>query len=311
LIFINGKKMKTNNPTKNIEKEIEQLWKEASTFTGLEPIYDVKFGDYLNEFSLKRESITHQSIQPWFSILEQAISWLAVLHLALSGENGPKTEELRVSWALTGAACSQAVAIRKLCLDGLDLPAKSVLRSLIETFNILIITIHDEEIRHLYVQAEDFDQAYKIWRKYLTGKNANAQLAKIFEEYEIEIDVHDEFREWQSQEYTIVSQATHVSYLAAACATAPYPVDGSTFELGMFGSPTIFSIRTLAQACKSIWFFSMIGFNLLIRANPKDGTHLYLPSPDDTGGKILLNGYFVLDRLLRKHWEEDQIKIDE
>jgi hypothetical protein len=302
-------KMHTNT-SNDIEQEIEVLWDEASTYTGLEAIYDAEFGDLLDEYSRKAETIAQSSLQPWFAILEQAISWLAALHLALTTGSKPKTEELRVPWALTGAACSQAVAIRKLCLHGLDLPAKTVLRSLIETFNIFIVTTYDEELRRLYRQAKDFDQARNVWQQHFTEKKLQARLAKIFEEYEIELEVHDEFRQWQAQEKTAASQAVHVSYTAVLFATAPYPADRTTFQPGMFGSATLFSVRTLAQACKAIWFFSMVGFNLLIRANPKDGSHLYFPSKDDTGDKIVINGHFVLDRLVRKHWHEDQIPMD-
>jgi hypothetical protein len=296
-----------NSSNNNIIEEIKLLWIEVSSATGLEPMYDERFGNYLDERSKKTSIISQQYLQPWLSIIEQAISWLSVLYFVLSNNKGPKTEELRVPWVLTGAACSQAVAVRRLCLDGLDLPAKSVLRSMTETFNIFFITAHNEKIRNLYRQAEDLEQANIIWRKYFNRKKVLEYLSKIFDELEVESEVINEFREWQVEEYAVTSQAIHASYLATACATLPYPADRMMIEPGLFGSATLFSIRTLAQACKFIWFFSVLGLHLLMRENPENGKHLYLPSKNDKGDKTLLNGHIVLNQLILNHWYDDDI----
>jgi len=73
-----------------------------------------------------------------------------------------------VPWVLTGAACTQVIAIRKLCLYGLDLPARAVLRTLIETLAVCTITTFDRDLRKHFMDAENFEQAKDVWKKHFT-----------------------------------------------------------------------------------------------------------------------------------------------
>jgi len=83
-------------------------------------------------------------------------------------------------------------------------------------------------------------------------------LQKFFKTHGFEEDLINDFKLWQQEETIAASQAVHPSYIAWVLATSPYPADKRTFKPGALGSATLFSVRTLAQASKTIWYYSMV-----------------------------------------------------
>jgi len=155
------------------------------------------------------------------------------------------------------------------------------------------------------MDAVNFEQAKDGWKKHFTTEKIHIKFAEIFKTHGFEEDLINDFKLWQQEETIAASQAVHPSYIACVLATSPYPADKRTFKPGALGSATLFSVRTLAQASKTIWYYSMVGFYFLIKPGTDGGPPLFEIPQDDKTKSIIVNGHFVLDQIVRKHWNED------
>ncbi len=292
------------DPTLSIENEIELLWQVVAAQAGIESPYDANFGHFLDETGVESQKIAQASLQPWLSILEQEISWLGVLHLALTDAMDSTARHLQAIWALTGAACAQAVAIRKLCLIGVDGPAKAILRSLIETLDVCTAITYDAQLRQRFKEAVGFDDAKQLWRDEFTEKKMRKRLQQVYQTAALEPDVLTRVRDWLEEELTMGSQAVHPSYTAATFSARPMSFDPHRFPVGVFGECTPFSIRTLDQATKVIWLYATLGFNGLIEPDTATGLPLYVPNDKNLKDRHVNGGRGVITALVLRHWTE-------
>ncbi len=163
----------------SVETEIEEFWKRYLQKSGNreEHGYYFDFKNDLEEIHSKAAEESNKFLQPWLSILELEIQWLALVNTALNDNLEASRGELVATWVLTGVACAHAVAIRKLCLCGLDTSARIILRSLIETLDICILTTFDAESRIKFIRAHEPNEAEKTWRNFLSGKNLERSYA--------------------------------------------------------------------------------------------------------------------------------------
>jgi hypothetical protein len=312
LIYImNNDETKTVN---DFDSLVEEVWKRAALNFVINkefsPPYNPRFNEYIDNLTKKVEDESQINLQPWISIIDIAILWLSSVHLLIEEARlKDDNSELLTPYALTGAACSQAVAIRKLCLCGLDNSAKIILRTLIDTLNICTITLYDPTLRKQYQEAQEFEKANKFWRNHLRDQDINPLLKIIMGKMNLNDEDQDVLIDYQKEEKKLLHQTVHSSYIAAALASTVQSSDQSTYPSAIFGASTIFSVRTLTFACKSIWLFSLIGFKLLFK--PLDKSNPLLESdPNNNSTKIIACSYFVLNEIILKYWDKEIIEVN-
>jgi hypothetical protein len=295
-----------------INEEIDEVWKRVAKESGaqLPPITDMSA--FLDEVAQESASIGRPKLEPWASILETGILWLAHLYISLDGEmQRYSSDRLCVAWALTGFACSQAVAIHRLCLSRLDPAAKGSLRSLIEALNVSIVCITDEELSTHFLKAQDFEEARHLWYLELSPKKLSVRLDSIIRSFGLDEEVSAGVQAWIHEELELASQVVHVSYPAAVLAGRAAHVDDQMMQLAIFGSPTSYSVRTLATAAKMIWFFSRVGFNLLMRPQTAGSQSIHRLNANDGNDRTVALGYYVYNELVDNHWEDDLLPLPE
>jgi hypothetical protein len=293
------------------EEIVAEIWQMVANKAGLDlHCSATELTRILDECGHEEEISSQKDLQPWMAILEHEILWLACLHTSLGTALAEYSRhDLRVPWALTGAATAQAMAVRKLCLSGLDVPAKTVLRTLIEILNICVVTLFDPKLRQAYSEAQDFEQAYKLWRSSFSGKKLRRNLSEALKATGFDKEAREVLLQWQMEESTVASQAVHTSYLAAVLSSVPRPSDSRLLiRSGVLGASTTFSIRTLAQACKAIWFFKRLSIDLLIRPAKGNSGALHTLNKESDIDKIVIVGYLALNRTIERFWDEDEIE---
>jgi hypothetical protein len=289
---------------KSIQEEIKQTWEEIIDQTGWDSLFEPDFGSVVDASGAKVEERTRVELEPWLSILEQEIKWLSCLFFVLDDYCDELDSDFRVPWSLAGAACTQATAIRKLCLCGLDLPAKAVLRTLIETLNIFVLTIKDRELLRSY-RAADLDSAREFWHKELGSRKLRAKLTELYTGLDLEPGLLAQILDWQRREVALASQAIHPSYTLSVFASMPPTFDSDMCKPGILGAATPLSLRTLSEASKTIWLHGRLGFRLLI--DPLDDTGvglLKLEGNKKQADRIVAYGYLVIDKLVQRHWDD-------
>ncbi len=254
-----------------IGKEIETIWDEVlgkASENSIQIAWDKDFLKLLKEQETQAEEEAANRLEPWVSIFNEGIQWLSQLHISLANtlnECEQISEQIKATWALTGAACAHSVAIRRLVLSGLDSSAKIILRTLTEILNVCMAIINDPLLASEFCSVQDFKKAKEFWHRELSPKKQR----ELLESIELsflglgESDTND-LREWRKEESTVSSQFVHPTYLGAAICASPPSIEGHLYQKsGILGTPSCFSIRTLSYACKSIWYFCQIGIGMM------------------------------------------------
>jgi hypothetical protein len=198
--------------------------------------------------------------------------------------------------------CSQAVAIHRLSLSGLDPAAKGTLRSLIEALHVLVVCLADEEMSNRFLEAQAFDAARQLWYQELSPKKLSFRLDNIIQSFGLDDEVSADMREWVRGELEVASQFVHVSYPAAVMASLSRHVDRQTTRMAIFASPGTFSERTLGIAASMIWFFSRIAFPLLVSRKPMNSGRIHRLNRNDGNDQTVVLGYYVYDELVKDRW---------
>ncbi len=293
----------------SIKNEINELWNHFIKKAQIESPYDNDFKKTILEGEKKAEKEVIAKLDPWLLILEEGIQWLANLNATLDvalKENGGN-DDLRVPWALTGAACVQSVAIRRLVLSGLDSPARTILRSLDEHLMVCIVTLANKELRKGFSVPDSPEEARVFWHKQLSSKKIQSHLDEIEKTIGFDAKTRTEFNEFRKQEKAINSLAVHPSYVASALTAMPICLDESeTLKPGILGCASELSVRTLDYASKAIWYFSRVGFLLLFE--PFSGqAPLFRLNFQDEMNQVVVIGREIFSKLVIKYWECNSI----
>ena len=289
--------------------EIRALAKEEWLFTfdkaKRSSQYDENFVTYIEsrENAAKQEVIEH--LQPWLHILEDSIQWLANLAGILNRMNSEKKLDSAQQsiWALIGASCAHAVAVRRLVLSGLDTSARAIARVLDEHLCASLVFLHKRELGAQFHQCADDDTAAQFWYKHLNTRALKKHLNAIERSVGLDLGFSQEMRAWREREIESFSQAIHPSYLGAAFSTITMsPSDPDNVGPAFVGMASINSKRTLNFSCKSIWHFSCFGFLMLFNEHESHPPVIQLDEEDEMH-QMTVVGRRVLQVLNQRYWE--------
>ena len=114
----------------SIHLDIETALQASAKYAGVTSSLRSDFGRLLDSHSEDAEFLTVQKLGIWLGIFEQCIQWLSSFHDLIGDtvKEGLSTQ-LISPYAVIGTSIAQAVSIRRLCLAGLDTPARSILRN--------------------------------------------------------------------------------------------------------------------------------------------------------------------------------------
>jgi hypothetical protein len=111
------------------------------------------------------------------------------------------------------------------------------------------------------------------------------------------------------EELELASQFVHVSYVAAVLTCKSPHVDDQMMRPAIFGLPSEFSVRTLAQAAKMIWFFSRVGFPFLVRPQTVNSEPMHQFDINDENDRTVVLGYYVYSELVFDHWDDGNTPV--
>jgi hypothetical protein len=290
-----------------IRAEAQTEWTLAFADACRPCLYDNSFVKLIVEREQESEAIAATHLQPWLHILEDSIQWLANLAAILDRLNADSALDNagRAIWAMTGASCAHAMAVRRLVLSGLDAPARAEARSLDEHLCACIAFLHDRDLAKRFQQCQEKEAAANFWYDHLNTKRLRKHLNAVERAVGLEPIVSVDMRAWRANEIDWFSQAIHPSYLGAALTTrtlsAANPDSHGPAFLGMASAC---SDRTLNFACKSIWYFACFGFMMLFNEHNSQTPIIQL-NKDDEMHQMAVCGRYVLQRLNKKYWSHE------
>lgn len=269
--------------------------------------YDADFTAILTKREKECQDTAQRCLQPWLHILDDSIQWLANLAAILDRLNssGCLGNAERAIWAMVGASCAHAVAVRRLVLSGLDTPARAEARVLDEHLCACIAFLHDRTLAATFQQCQSKDEAAQFWFKNLNTKALRKHLNAVERSVGLEPLVSVDMRAWRDNEVDWFSQAVHPSYLGAALTACTLSADNPNAHGPAFlGMASACSDRTLNFACKSIWYFACFGFMMLFNEHNSSPPVISVDKEDEMH-QMAVVGRYVIQRLNRKYWEHE------
>jgi hypothetical protein len=289
----------------DIYAEIEREWRvHYDRIPGGAPSR-TEFSDLCAEQESKNRSEAAGGLQPWLGILELGIEWLTYVHLALDSKDGNEQQGTRhsVAWALTGSAVSFGLSLRSLCLSGFDTPARALLRSYVEVLLLCLAALHDENLAQAYKDAEDDAKVKTFWHTTASPKNLHGRIIQIEKSSGLDRRIIDSMTTFRRQEYEILSQSAHLSYVASYLASiAPVLGDADQFRPAIFGLATENSVRTVHYAATTTWYFSGIGYDLILGRDSSKSLLVF--DKESEWQRRIAVGRAVLLNVFRKYWGE-------
>lgn len=267
--------------------------------------YDENFAIFIasRENAAKQEIVEH--LQPWLHILEDSIQWLANLAGILNRMNSEKNLDTAQQsiWALVGASCAHAVAVRRLVLSGLDTSARAIARVLDEHLCACLAFLHNRELGAQFHQCADDDTAAQFWYKHLNTRALKKHLNAIERSVGLDLSISQDMRAWREREIDSFSQAIHPSYLGAAFSTITMSArNPDNLGPAFVGMASVNSERALNFTCKSIWYFSCFGFLMLFNEHESYPPVIQLDKEDEMH-QMAVVGRRVLQVLNQRYWE--------
>lgn len=255
----------------NIYDEIEERWRTVYSEMGRDPASRHGFNELLLEAETEARAKTSTAFQPHLAIFEFGLEFLSYIHVALSSTEGfgPSNENVRAAWALVGSAVSFGVSIRSLVISGLDTPAKALLRTYVETLLLCVAVLHDRSLGRAYIAAETDAQIKDFWHSVVSPKRLHEKVISIERKLGLDNETVERITSWRRQEYEILSQSSHLSYLAAALTSlSPGLGNEEMFATAIFGRATKHSHRTIFYAAATTWYFSRLSNQVLLGKDP-------------------------------------------
>ena len=292
--------------TADIYQEIEERWRNSYANIGRDAPSRSEFSDLCREVEAENREKTVSELQPWLGILELGIEWLTYVHFALcsDGESFPTETEHKVPHMLIGSAVSFGLSIRTLCLSGFDTPARALLRTYVETLFLCLAGLHDKDLSNNYSKAQSDDEIKSFWHTTASPKNLHRRVIKLESNFGFSDDMITVLSDWRREEYEILSQSAHLSFVVAALTAYSFALgEDDSIKPACLGLATGSSIRTLSYAAKTTWYFSRLSFNVLLGRNKSDDRLLVLDRENDTHQKIVLLRD-VLSEVIQNHWEK-------
>jgi hypothetical protein len=254
-----------------------------------------------------RTNPAHRSCcSPGFRSSSSASKWLAYVHLALNNDNaiGPKKPEYRVPWALVGSASAFGWSLRHACRAGFDTPARALLRTYVESLLLCLAALYDKSLAGAYQAADTDEKAVNFWQTLASPRKLHRRIIEIEESLGFDADLIADLTGWRRAEYEVMSQSSHLSYLAATMTCLPASVEGEEIHrIGIFGRASANSHRTLSYAARTTWYFCRLSYNKLIGNSESDDALLVVDKEDENHRSIVV-GWEVLSAITRKHWHE-------
>jgi hypothetical protein len=162
--------------------------------------------------------------------------------------------------------------VLKLCLEGFDVPAKQVLRSMLEYSELLMLFDAKPSTMADFHDKQDARDSNSFWHANLSKGKARRTIEQHLSAEQLQYV--ETMREWWNQEKVVLGAATHPSLIACFAAYTSF-----RGRAGFLGHPTNASLRTLQLTAhaleetllltKSVRFWESDVPNRFFKYNPR------------------------------------------
>ena len=153
----------------------EELWRDEYPAYGTEGRPGFEIHDLLSEAKDENASRTVPSIGKLVRCFDEFALWYVSL-IAVLWEGTKLHDDKHVSrkvyLALLSHVCHQHFAIRQLVLNGFDIAAKQILRSLVENLDVAVLMGIRPELQQEFLKTESAEASNAFWHRHLARGKA-------------------------------------------------------------------------------------------------------------------------------------------
>jgi hypothetical protein len=153
----------------------------------------------------------------WIITLDEFSHFLTLMHFMLKGADQNSSTYCLCAKVILGSLSSQVNCIRNVVLDGFDVQARILARSLSEYIDVVTLLLLDPLLAHEFHAACEPEQANKFWHKHVSKGKLKARLISLCDAENKELlDYIQDMQACQKEEEEMMSSALHPSFLASA-----------------------------------------------------------------------------------------------
>lgn len=221
---------------------------------------------------LELNKIEDVALENWLAAYDEFADWFihlaCLLHLAPNTDSRVVDEKWLAFSVAIGAIVNQLIAVRRLVTAGLDMPAKQILRCLVEYIDLAVRMTLDDAVRADFRRYDDIEGSGTLWKTHLRTKDrknkapvrnlAFAEIAKNLDPDRLEV-----WKDFRNREDAVLHACIHPSFIAARMATlGDYPRNEKEIAGWMpcLGLVNRFSSRTLSYAIMAMLDYVMMGY---------------------------------------------------
>lgn len=183
---------------------------------------------------------------------DECLLWAISLATALNFSTETPARPRIVYGALAGGISSLLFSIRHLATSGFDVPAKVLMRSVVEYVDILFLLVTHPDLVEAYAGVESFQEANEFWHRHLKSLKARKAAYEMLSPGFTSGAEFEALLAYQKQEEELMALASHGAYVAAWVSSFPNSgaglEDGHLVWPGYLGAVTNASVRTLDYA---------------------------------------------------------------
>jgi hypothetical protein len=253
-----------------IEKEIKTVWE---SFSNEQPIeanrIDIK--SELEQVERDASTDAREHLSLWLALLDEALHCLLTLHAFAEELSAEKSMSALSFWSLVARICALTVAIRRLIVAGLEDVARILARSLLETLDLALVSLADEEFAERYYSAledEGYD-ANEFWKKNIGYGALNDRVKRTLDSANMTNEQVEFFFGYRQERRAQFSSSVHSSaHSALFSGGIPSLSRPGMISLSILGHVSIHSPSLLSFVIMEIHRFGVVIFHLVASDNP-------------------------------------------
>ena len=289
----------------NINKEIQKTWNKYSKDFGLQDDKRENINDLILDTHQDNAKDAEELLSFWFILLDQGLQTLLLLDSCIKESTENNLGKPTIAFpSLVSRTCLLTVAIRTLVKSGLDLAARPIARSLLETIDLAIVTLIDEDFGNKYfpddLAAENHENLF--WKQNIAWGKIDKKIEKHILQLGLNCE-NEQLFQWirevgkESFSKDIHSSATS-AFLSMLIPSLKSP---GLLSRSVIGHVSIYSPELLSWVILLIYCF----MGIVIKTIMKDDVALTIQGIEfTTSSQNLFVAFFAYQEVVCNHLED-------
>ena len=287
-----------------IRQEILKVWAEFRD-EGFSDANRVDVTREMKRADVMAASDAEQHLYLWLALTDESLHFLLAVY-RFAEENVEKVPEERAKSAvafrsLLARMCALTVAVRRLVVAGLEDAARPVMRSWLETLDLTIVVLADEEFARRYsaaVDDADYD-ANAFWRTEIGYGRLNRRLKQLLDESVMPTEFKEHFFATRKLAKDKLSESVHSALPSAQFSEViPSISQPGLYNRSILGHVSAHSPGLLTLIIEEVHIFGVIFHKLLTRSDPPSLLRNVKPVADTSSLHV---AFFTLQELVDRY----------